>query len=280
MSSKLTRFSTTSSTTVYRSVSPITKDPSPLPSHKLMEFHLPTSPKSLPCKQPRTCKDQMSVSKILPFTQNAFHATFNPRCSPPTKPSSPEQTLGRGRQTRTNETIHEAPTRISLLAREDLLNILVPILESNIVFDEMGTPEKTLFHGTCIPAISMFDYCSRIIEFGNLSHSTLIIAVIYLDRLLQAAAPTKKQAAATMEITNWTAHRVLLSTCVLASKYQDDVYYNNQHMAAVGGVKNEELNDMEIAMLVALNFSLWVSPQVFAEYEKLILSPNKRDREK
>jgi hypothetical protein len=219
----------------------------------------------------------MSVSKSLPFTQNAIHAlTINSRCSPPTKPSTPEQTLGRGRQTRTNKSIHEAPTRISLLAREDLLNILVPILESNIV-DEMGTPEKTLFHGTCIPAISMFDYCNRIIEFGNLSHSTLIIAVIYFDRLLELA---KKQAAATMEITNWTAHRVLLSACVLASKYQDDVYYNNQHMAAVGGVKNEELNGMEMTMLVALNFSLWVSPQVFAEYEKLILSPNKRDREK
>ena len=82
-----------------------------------------------------------------------------------------------------------------------------------------------------------------------------------------------------MEITDWTVHRVLLATCVLAAKYQDDVYFNNQHMAAVGGVKNEELNDMEVAMLVALNFSLWVSPQLFAEYETLILSPDrKRER--
>ena len=173
----------------------------------------------------------------------------------PTNESSPIST----------STVASKSSSISTMSRTDLINTITPILESfttvqNYTFDENKT---SIWIGTCIPCITMKDYLVRLIVYGKLSHASVIVALIYLDRLMSNSA---------LEITNWTVHRIVLSACVLAAKFQDDDYYNNHHMAAVGGVTNLELNDMEVDMLVSLNFSLWVSPHVFERYEDLILN--------
>ena len=161
----------------------------------------------------------------------------------------------------------DSNTRINLLPRACLISLLVPILTAFTHREYNNTiPKKTVFHGTCIPQIDLSSYLNRLMKYGKLSHSTVIISLIYLDRQL-AHLPGRN----TLSITDWTVHRILLASVVLAAKYQDDEYFNNNHMAAVGGVTNIELNAMEVAMLVSLNFSLYVSPLVFARYENLLL---------
>lgn len=108
----------------------------------------------------------------------------------------------------------------------------------------------------------MQDYVVRMIEYGKITHSTVLIAIIYLDRLLVNK---------TVSITTWTVHRIFLAAVVLASKYHNDDYYNNGHMSAVGGVQLHELNAMELSLVSSLNFSLWVSPQMFSKYEALLI---------
>lgn len=59
----------------------------------------------------------------------------------------------------------------------------------------------------------------------------------------------------------------LIFTCsiMLASKFFDDVYYNNAYYARVGGISNLEINSLEMEMLRMISFSLFVQPE---QYER------------
>lgn len=55
---------------------------------------------------------------------------------------------------------------------------------------------------------------------------------------------------------------------MLASKYFDDLYYNNAYYARVGGISNAEVNHLEMEMLRMISFSLHVSPVVYENYRR------------
>jgi len=52
---------------------------------------------------------------------------------------------------------------------------------------------------------------------------------------------------------------------MLASKFFDDVYYNNSYYARVGGISNAEVNSLEMELLRMISFSLFVQPD---QYER------------
>ena len=53
---------------------------------------------------------------------------------------------------------------------------------------------------------------------------------------------------------------------MLASKFFDDIYYNNAYYARVGGIANAEVNNLEMEMLHMISFSLYVSPEQYERY--------------
>lgn len=53
---------------------------------------------------------------------------------------------------------------------------------------------------------------------------------------------------------------------MLASKFFDDLYYNNAYYARVGGITNAEVNNLEMEMLRMISFSLYVSPEQYERY--------------
>jgi hypothetical protein len=222
----------------------------------------------------RNEKSHFQIPK-LPCSTTVSSHNNTPAISPHQEKLSIQKTSATSGKTTSTTTIiataaNQDKTSISDLSRENLLDIVVPVLDAFTMREKNGWAEKTLFHGTCIPQIEMRDYVERLLQYGKISHSTLIIALIYLDRLLVKE---------TLEMTDWTIHRILLAASVLAAKYHADDYYNNYHMAAVGGVKLRELNDMEMSLISSLNFSLWVSPDIFSKYESLlILSSEQEDK--
>ncbi len=54
---------------------------------------------------------------------------------------------------------------------------------------------------------------------------------------------------------------------ILAIKYHDDLYYNNQYYALVGGIPLGELNDLELEMLKLLRYRLYVNPIHYEQYK-------------
>ena len=53
---------------------------------------------------------------------------------------------------------------------------------------------------------------------------------------------------------------------MVAIKYNDDVYYDNEFYSKVGGLSCRELNQLEGAVLSSLDFDLYVSSEHYERY--------------
>mmetsp|Transcript_927 Transcript_927/g.2561 ORF Transcript_927/g.2561 Transcript_927/m.2561 type:complete len:240 (+) Transcript_927:281-1000(+) len=117
----------------------------------------------------------------------------------------------------------------------------------------------TPFHSSKPPAITISNYLvDRILKYANVSEETIILALIYMDLVVQYNPE--------FVITSLNIHRLLITSVMLASKFFDDLYYNNAYYARVGGISNSEVNNLEMEMLRMISFSLYVSPEQYERY--------------
>jgi len=122
---------------------------------------------------------------------------------------------------------------------------------------QQKSEELTKFHALRVPAISLVKYLERIHKYASCSKECFILALIYIDRLIQGNH---------FILTELNVHRVLITAILLAAKFFDDAYYNNAYYAKVGGVLTSEMNSLEVDFLFRINFSLRVEPHVFEKY--------------
>jgi len=125
--------------------------------------------------------------------------------------------------------------------------------------------QVTPFHSSKPPAISVKCYLEdRILKYGGCSEETFILALIYMDQVVQFNPD--------FVISSLNVHRLLITAIMLASKFFDDVYYNNAYYARVGGISNSEVNSLEMEMLRMISFSLFVSQEQYTEYRGSLYS--------
>mmetsp|Transcript_21764 Transcript_21764/g.73209 ORF Transcript_21764/g.73209 Transcript_21764/m.73209 type:complete len:224 (-) Transcript_21764:367-1038(-) len=119
--------------------------------------------------------------------------------------------------------------------------------------------QVTPFHSSKPPAISVSSYLvDRILKYAGVSEETMILALIYIDLVVQCNPA--------FVITSLNIHRLLITSVMLASKYFDDLYYNNAYYARVGGISVAEVNNLEMEMLRMISFSLYVAPEQYDRY--------------
>ena len=59
----------------------------------------------------------------------------------------------------------------------------------------------------------------------------------------------------------------LYVTCVMvAAKFYDDRFFQNQYYAKVAGISKEEFNSLEESLLIILEFRLLINPGLFFKY--------------
>lgn len=97
-----------------------------------------------------------------------------------------------------------------------------------------------------------------ILRYAGCSEETFILALIYIDQVVQFNPD--------FVISSLNVHRLLITSIMLASKFFDDVYYNNAYYARVGGISNLEINSLEMVMLRMISFSLFVQPEQYERY--------------
>jgi len=132
-----------------------------------------------------------------------------------------------------------------LVARNDML----PLVPTHV----------TPFHSSKPPTISVKNYLEdRILKYAGCSEETFILALIYMDQVVQFNPD--------FVICSLNVHRLLITSIMLASKFFDDVYYNNAYYARVGGISNAEVNSLEMEMLRMISFSLFVQPEQYERY--------------
>ncbi|XP_041016429.1 cyclin-P3-1 [Juglans microcarpa x Juglans regia] len=113
----------------------------------------------------------------------------------------------------------------------------------------------TIFHGLRAPNLSIQQYIERIFKYSSCSPSCFVY--IYLERFtLRTNA----------YLTTLNAHRLLITTIMVAAKFMDDDCYDNAYYAKVGGVSTAEMNRLEMKFLFTIDFRLHVTTEDFRKY--------------
>ena len=100
-------------------------------------------------------------------------------------------------------------------------------------------------------------FFGRIKKYTKIEKSTLIMILIYADRMCTTSG---------IILNPHNIHRIILGCLLLAIKYNEDVYFTNEHYAKVGGISLEELNYLEYFSFQLLDFNLYISEELFQKY--------------
>ena len=104
-------------------------------------------------------------------------------------------------------------------------------------------------------------FFGRIKKYTKIEKSTLIIILIYADRMCTTSG---------IILNPHNIHRIILGCLLLAIKYNEDLYFTNEQYAKVGGVTVQELNDLESYSIQLLNFNLFISEDIYEKYIQYI----------
>ena len=104
-------------------------------------------------------------------------------------------------------------------------------------------------------------FFGRIKKYTKIEKSTLIIILIYADRMCTTSG---------IILNPHNIHRIILGCLILAIKYNEDLYFTNEQYAKVGGVSVQELNDLELYSIQLLNFNLFISEDIYEKYVQYI----------
>lgn len=115
----------------------------------------------------------------------------------------------------------------------------------------------SIFNSTIPPQISIFNYLTRIVKYTNVEQSTLIISIIYIDKLCQK----------NYFINEHNIHKLLFTSILIAIKYQEDDYYKLDYYSQIAGVSLKDLVKMERDFLFLLDFSLFINEDLFEKYK-------------
>eukprot|EP01059_Diplonema_ambulator_P037196 TRINITY_DN96_c0_g4_i2.p1 TRINITY_DN96_c0_g4~~TRINITY_DN96_c0_g4_i2.p1 ORF type:complete len:182 (+),score=59.03 TRINITY_DN96_c0_g4_i2:59-547(+) len=115
----------------------------------------------------------------------------------------------------------------------------------------------SLYDGEKAPGIPLDEYLKRLVRYTGCDMDTVIIAIIYIDRICINA---------NIIITENNVHRLLLAGFIVAIKWRQDRVHANSHYATVGGVTLKELNRLERTALNDLKWETHVKTTEYANY--------------
>lgn len=165
-----------------------------------------------------------------------------------------------------------------------LIEILAAIL-GRILTETDKFPDNNFssgFTAKSVPSISVRDYLKRIATCSHCSDECFILALIYIDRItenkkfiIKSLNIHRSNFAMRSSSDSLLSHRLLLVGVMLAAKFFDDIYYNNEYYSRVGGIPKKEINQLEIEFLNYINFTLYVDPIIFFRYRERLLAQAK-----
>jgi len=142
----------------------------------------------------------------------------------------------------------------------DLLN---NICEGNKDKSELVNIKIKPFMTMNIPTMPIKDYLLRLSQFTNISESTIILILIYIDRICKIN---------NFHLNFRNIYKLIISSMIIAVKYNEDHYYSKEVYAKLGGVTMKELNYLEFQFLILIKFSLFVEKDLYDKYYDNLIS--------
>ena len=117
--------------------------------------------------------------------------------------------------------------------------------------------KDNIFYLEQLPNISFGDYILHLMKNTHINISTLILAVIYIDKFCEKFKYV---------LTLNNIHRIILISIFISMKYNEDYFVNANIYAQIAGVCTEDLLNLELNMCVALEFGFYVEEQLYQQY--------------
>ena len=149
--------------------------------------------------------------------------------------------------------------------------ILLLVIEQNKTLDnykeKLASQKEMSFTSYNKPSLSVKDYLIRIATYSEAEDSTMILSLIYIDRISEISS---------VILTPYNVHRLMFVSLLTAIKYNEDVCFGFSFYANVAGVPVKELRKLERDFIDLLQFKLFVKNE---EFEKYRLSIEEMDSE-
>jgi len=124
----------------------------------------------------------------------------------------------------------------------------------------------SVFHGRPLSS-SIEDFINRICTCAKLDESVVLVAAVYLSRIVEKADGK-------LPVSSCTVHRLLLQALTVGAKFVLDHPRSNKAMASFANLPASKFNQLEVKFLCAIQYDLAVSPADMAiAKDALQLSP-------
>ena len=178
--------------------------------------------------------------------------------SPSSSISSDYQSPIKTKTTKNKIAINIAKSHPDIIFTKTLLHILEENKKSKDYFKKINSNQDGHFTFKMKPGISLLDYLRRILKYLKIEYSTLIIAMIYIDRICKEK----------VFLNEFNIHRITLISIYMAYTYNEDCIYDNKYLALVSGLSKSDMVLLEEDFLDLIEFKLFVSEEIFEEYKK------------
>ena len=144
-------------------------------------------------------------------------------------------------------------------------NILIHIIKENKNLPDYAEKIKNSLNEpfSCIdkPDISLLDYLKRILKYTKIEFSTLILSMIYLDRICKEK----------IFLNEFNIHRIMFISILMAYYYNEDCTNNTKYLAKVSGINLKEMILLEKIFAELIEFNFFVDEKIFDQYKKYFL---------
>ena len=111
------------------------------------------------------------------------------------------------------------------------------------------------------PSLSIKDYLYRIQNYTEAEDNTLIVALIYIDRLSDISS---------IILTPYNIHRIVFVAVLLAIKYNEDICFGFDFYSKIAGIPIKELKRLEIEFVYLIKFKFYIDKNDFEKYKLYI----------
>lgn len=141
-----------------------------------------------------------------------------------------------------------------------LSKIIGSVIEKSVKYHEVNNlkeKKETNFCSKEIPNITITNYILRLTKKINIEPSTLILGIIYFDKICNKG---------NIILSFLNVYRLILISLVLAIKFNEEYFETNEFYSKIGGLSNKSFNKLEIAVLKILNYKLYIKKDIYDNY--------------
>lgn len=114
---------------------------------------------------------------------------------------------------------------------------------------DLNLDSLTVFDAQDIPPISIKDYIIRIMTYSKSTSRNIVMGLSFIDKL-------SNDENCPIVLTRHNIHRLLAVSLMVASKFYEDFYIDNDTWAIIAGVNLQEINRLERKFLLYIDFNI------------------------